>query len=268
MPWESAVIGLFVDAIKSLFGRFGDSLNEQRAAELVSQAMRELLMVNPQIEKVRASIMEAEKLLKTPSAELLRVQVLLDRVLGNQDSAHRALYRMCQAYQMEGNRRGEAEAHLLSGITDLEFGNYHEATKSFQQAVCIFQQIGDEISLAKALMYTIDVAIHEGRFDQAREALSSVLKISRRYPSQINNATVLIELGDLAVSYDQKNLALRFFVTSLVIQDDEHVRQHIQELSKRLCLSEDQLQKFIEEMKASYAQHNEDEFAETIFRES
>jgi hypothetical protein len=73
MTWASAAIELFNDAIKNLFGRLGDSLDEQRAAALLSEATRELLMVNPEIEKIRANITEAETLLKTPSAALLRV---------------------------------------------------------------------------------------------------------------------------------------------------------------------------------------------------
>jgi hypothetical protein len=45
MTWASAAFELFNDAIKNLFGRLGDSLDEQRAAALLSEATRELLMV-------------------------------------------------------------------------------------------------------------------------------------------------------------------------------------------------------------------------------
>jgi hypothetical protein len=260
MTWESAAIGLFNDAIKSLFGRLGDSLDEQRAAALVSEAARELLLVNPDIEKIMANIREAEALLKTPSVALLRVQALLDLFLRNQESAHSALKRMHEAYEL-------AQTYLLSAITDLELTNLRAAAESVRWAVQICETMGDQRSLAQALVYTIIVAINGHDFDAARNALSDLLLSLRGLRDPDDEATIIGDLAPPAYEVNLKTLALHFLVASWVVQNDMRTWERIEHLSTEIGLNKKRLKEIIHEMNAAYAKERDSDLATIVFRD-
>ena len=265
MAWESAAIGLLTDALKSVLGRIMESGQERRAAQLISEATRELLLEHPHIEEVKSKLIEAEKLLKTPSPQLLHAQFFLDRVTQDYTSAQFALGKMRNVYKQMGSVKGVAEANELSAITFIEMQNYSEAADLFQQVVNSYKQIGDFRSLVEIFPHALEAYIHENLNLQAQELVSENIEIAIRSREPEKVFAILISLGMIANSCNSNLLAVKAFSTAWAMQESDKLWSQIKECSSSLSLSESQLNNILVTTKENFQEGKTDELVLYLF---
>jgi hypothetical protein len=90
------VVGLLVDLLKSIInsaaGRVTTLGRKKRAAELISEAVRELLSQTPRVARARALLLQAEELLEVPSEELERANEILQTLVRVDEAVERARF--------------------------------------------------------------------------------------------------------------------------------------------------------------------------------
>ena len=74
------LVDLLTDAIQKMFRGRKTRSDDQRAAQLIAEAIRELLSISPNLHAVQVKLATAESIAVTPSETLLRAQEMFDTV--------------------------------------------------------------------------------------------------------------------------------------------------------------------------------------------
>lgn len=78
--WESVLSRLGIDALKAGLRKTGKQISKRDYAELISEAVRELLKLHPDISAAEAKLLAAEALALPMSAEMLSARKMLKAV--------------------------------------------------------------------------------------------------------------------------------------------------------------------------------------------
>jgi hypothetical protein len=78
--WESVLKTLGIDALKAGLRKAGKQISKREYAELISEAVRELLKLHPDISAAEAKLLAAEALALPMSAEMLSARKMLKAV--------------------------------------------------------------------------------------------------------------------------------------------------------------------------------------------
>jgi hypothetical protein len=78
--WESVLKTLGIDALKAGLRKAGKQISKREYAELISEAVRELLKLHPDITAAEAKLLAAEALALPVTAEMLSARKMLKAV--------------------------------------------------------------------------------------------------------------------------------------------------------------------------------------------
>ncbi|MCS7224303.1 MAG: tetratricopeptide repeat protein [Armatimonadetes bacterium] len=111
-----------------------------------------------------------------------------------------------------------AEAFLSAGVLSWHQGDYPRAEQSFQEALALFEQVGDPRGVANALNNLGLVAHARGDFRSARSYYERALEVQRERKNDRGIATALNNLGLIAFEQGDFETALKFYQEALQIQ--------------------------------------------------
>ncbi len=78
--WESVLNRIGIDALKAGLKKAGKQISKREYAELISEAVRELLKLHPDISAAEAKLLAAEALSLPMSADMLKARRILKAV--------------------------------------------------------------------------------------------------------------------------------------------------------------------------------------------
>jgi hypothetical protein len=78
--WESVLNKIGIDALKAGLKKAGKQISKREYAELISEAVRELLKLHPDISAAEAKLLAAEALSLPMSADMLKARRILKAV--------------------------------------------------------------------------------------------------------------------------------------------------------------------------------------------
>lgn len=123
------------------------------------------------------------------------------RNLGRVDEADMLLREAIDLRLSIGDKRGEGRAYLALGIHEKD--DDEAALESFQKAIRILGEAGDQVTLARAWLNSGIRLKKIGNFPQAQESFASSFSIYRAADYPLGQAEALIQMADLQLRQNQ-----------------------------------------------------------------
>ncbi|MBH8562824.1 CHAT domain-containing protein [Nostoc sp. CENA67] len=120
--------------------------------------------------------------------------------------------------QTTADRKAEADRLYQQGDQQIQIGQYKAALEFFQQALVIYQQIGDRNGEALSLNYIAIVERARGDYIQALKFYNQALNIFRELGDRLNEGTALNNIGKVYEGLGQYPQALEFYQQALAIR--------------------------------------------------
>jgi predicted ATPase/serine/threonine protein kinase len=122
----------------------------------------------------------------------------LERDQGNYEQALRLFQNALTLYQRLGDKWGIAAT--LNGLGDMaqQRGNYAEATAHYEDALVLFKELGNQQAVSYVLNNLGNVARDEGDYERALEIHEEALALFRNLGDKRALATSLFNLGEVA----------------------------------------------------------------------
>ncbi|MCT7992455.1 CHAT domain-containing protein [Laspinema olomoucense] len=133
---------------------------------------------------------------------------------------------MAQTFE---EQQQEAKQLLDLGLGQYEQRQFLEALQSWEQALKIYQRIGDKTGEGNTSLYLGNLYIHLGEYIQAEQYFLESLEISRQIGDKSREGYVLMGLADVYLNLKEYAQAEQYFLQSLEIsrQVDNKIRQGI-----------------------------------------
>ena len=120
--------------------------------------------------------------------------------------------------QTPADRKAEADRLYQQGDQQIQIGQPKAALQFFQQALVIYQQIGDRNGEALSLNYIAIVERARGDYTQALNFYNQALNIFRELGDRLNEGTALNNIGKVYEGLGQYPQALEFYQQALAIR--------------------------------------------------
>ena len=142
---------------------------------------------------------------------------ILARVRGDYDEATRQYQRALDIFEQLDDQVGTASTYHGLGTIAQERGDYDEATRQYQRALDIFERLGDQARMA-SIHHNLGVLAQEhGDYDEATRQYQRALDISERLGDQAAMAGSYHNLGALAQERRDYDEATRQYQRALDI---------------------------------------------------
>lgn len=124
-------------------------------------------------------------------------------------------------YTLLGNRSGQAQTRMTSAELAIRQGQFPEAFQALQDANEIFQELDDFHMQAHCILKLSDLMIHQNAFSEAYDAAQRALRLARQSEDRSLEAAALTEIARSARKSSETPKALRYLLASLELQETE-----------------------------------------------
>jgi len=121
---------------------------------------------------------------------------------------------------LANDRRNMALAYNSLGNALLESGDRRQAIKAYEEAVAIWQELGDDVGLAKTYNNLAVAYRRAGRWDQARRLLDKAAYFLEKRDDKDTLASVYNNIGLILAAQRKQREAVKFYERSLALKDE------------------------------------------------
>jgi CHAT domain-containing protein/tetratricopeptide (TPR) repeat protein len=122
-----------------------------------------------------------------------------------------------EIYQEIGDRTGEGTIRNHIGSVYFYQGQYPRALESYQQALSILQEVGDRVGEGRTLTGIGNVYFYQGQYPQALESYQQALSILQEVGDRVGEGTTLTGIGNVYFYQGQYPQALESYQQALSI---------------------------------------------------
>jgi adenylate cyclase len=178
----------------------------------------EVLHILGRRDQEKATLETLRTVTETPVSEVDYLWAQYHEAVSDYEAAKSVGERARRAYQMAGDRDGEARCLLLMGLAARKQGNYPQARALYAEALILLDEVTQPHEAALALNGLGMVFMNLGEYAAARECNEWALELQRTHKDRLGEANSLNylglisrELGDLtdSLAYHRQALALR-----------------------------------------------------------
>ena len=139
---------------------------------------------------------------------------------GDYDTAHDRYQQALTIFENLGDRAGTATTHHNLGILAHDRGDYDTAHDRYQQALTIFEELGDRAGTATTHHNLGILAQRRGDYDTARKLYEQSLHIEEELGDRAGTANTYHQLGMLAQRRGDYDTARKLYEQSLHIKEE------------------------------------------------
>jgi CHAT domain-containing protein/tetratricopeptide (TPR) repeat protein len=176
----------------------------------------------PSIQNPKSQIQNSLVLAQTSDALKEEASRLVDRGIeqsqtGQFDTAIQSWQQALAIYEKMGDRQSQGAILNYIGLAYRRSGQYQKALESLEQALALFQAINDQAGVGTTLNSMGLVYSDRGEYSQALEVLSQALTIKKEFDDRRAQGTILNNMGAAYRNLDQYHKALDAYQQALTL---------------------------------------------------
>ena len=159
---------------------------------------------------------------------------VLAQARGDYDTAHNLYQQALAIFEELGNRAGMATTYHQLGVLAQARGDYDTAHNLYQQALAIFEELGNRAGMATTYHQLGVLAQARGDYDTAHNLYQQALAIFEELGNRAGMATTYHQLGVLAQARGDYDTAHTYYQRALTIFEELGDRVNIAKVRRNL----------------------------------